>query len=470
MIFSSVTFLYYFLPIFLLLYWALPLRNAVLLSASLLFYTWGEQQYVALLVGSIAMNWAFGVAMDGKVRGLSARWLAVGVGANLALLAAFKYANFLADGVAPLLGVTIELEPIHLPIGISFYTFQAISYLVDVHRGDARAERSPVALATYISMFPQLVAGPIVRFASIQEELHERTVDLRKVEHGIRTFVVGLAQKVLIANTVAVPVDAIYAIPHGELTAAVAWLGAVAYVIQIYFDFAGYSNMAIGIGLMLGLHLPKNFDYPYISRSITEMWRRWHISLSSWFRDYVYIPLGGNRRGAVRTYVNLVTVFLLCGLWHGAAWTFVAWGAWNGAFLVLERVGFGSLLARSWRPLSHAYTMIVWTFGFVIFRADSLAQAGDFFAAMVGAGSGDPALHHVGLHLRANVVLALLVGFVGSTPVLPLLGAWLSRNASGGAKPVLVRAGVVASVSVLLLLVGMSLAAGTHNPFIYFRF
>jgi len=470
LVFSSVTFLYYFLPIFLLLYWVLPARNAVLLTASLLFYTWGEQQYVALLAGSIAMNYAFGIGMDGAGQARARTLLGLGVSLNLLLLAAFKYANFFADDVAPLFGLEVELAPIHLPIGISFYTFQAISYLIDVRRGDARAERSVLALATYISMFPQLVAGPIVRFASIQQELHERTVDARKVEHGIRTFVVGLAQKVLVANVVAVPVDAIYAIPAGEVTASVAWLGMIAYVIQIYFDFAGYSNMAIGIGLMLGLHLPVNFNYPYISQSITEMWRRWHISLSTWFRDYVYIPLGGNRRGRARTYANLVAVFLLCGLWHGAAWTFVAWGAWNGAFLVLERVGFGRVLARLWRPLRHLYTMLVWSFGFVIFRAESIGQAAEFFLAMVGAGTGDPALHHLGLHLRANVVLALLAGVVGSTPVLPATGSWLAAHAREGAAPSLVRGAVVASVTVLLLLVGMSLAAGTHNPFIYFRF
>jgi len=470
LVFSSVSFLYYFLPVFLLLYWALPLRNTILLLASLLFYAWGEQEYVALLAGSIALNYAAGLAMGGA-RGRRRRVvLAFGVVLNLLLLAAFKYANFLADSVAPLLGLQVELAPIHLPIGISFYTFQAISYLVDVHRGDARVERNPVALATYISMFPQLVAGPIVRFASIQDELHDRTADLRKIEHGIRIFVVGLAQKVLIANTVAVPVDAIYSIAPGELTASVAWLGMIAYVIQIYFDFAGYSNMAIGIGLMLGLHLPKNFDYPYISQSITEMWRRWHITLSTWFRDYVYIPLGGNRRGVARTYLNLVAVFLLCGLWHGAAWTFVVWGAWNGVFLVVERIGFGGVLERIYRPLRHLYVMLVWSFGFVIFRSDSLDQAGEFFRAMAGAGTGDPAVYSLGLYLRADVVLALLAGFVGATPVLPTLGGWLARHASGGAPRSLVRGGVVASVAVLLALVGMSLAAGTHNPFIYFRF
>lgn len=470
MVFSSVTFLYYFLPIFLLLYWVLPMRNAVLLAASLLFYAWGEQAFVVLLVASIAMNYAFGLALDGAPERRSRALLGLGVALNLVLLAAFKYANFLADEVAPLLGLQLELAPIHLPIGISFYTFQAISYLIDVRRGDARAEHSPIALATYISMFPQLVAGPIVRFASIQAELHERTVDLGKIERGVRIFVVGLAQKVLIANIVAIPVDAIYAIPDPQLTASVAWLAMIAYVIQIYFDFAGYSNMAIGIGLMLGFHLPKNFDYPYISQSITEMWRRWHITLSSWFRDYVYVPLGGNRLGGARTYANLVTIFLLCGLWHGAAFTFVTWGAWNGLFLVIERSGLAAVLARSPRPLRHLYAMLVWGLGLVIFRADSLGQAGAFFRTMLGFGTGDPAVHHLGLHLRANVSLSLLIGLVASTPLLPALGRWLTANASTGAPQALVRGGVVAGIAVLFLLVAMNLAAGTHNPFIYFRF
>ncbi|MFP8879139.1 MAG: MBOAT family O-acyltransferase [Myxococcota bacterium] len=470
MVFSSVAFLYFFLPVFLLLYWVLPLRNVVLLTASLFFYAWGEFEYVLLLVGSIALNYSFGIAIA-KASPPASRWLlGLGISSNVLLLGAFKYANFIVDSVAPWLGSDIRVEAIHLPIGISFYTFQAMSYLIDVYRKDAQAERDPIVLATYISMFPQLIAGPIVRFASIQHELHRREVDAKKVEHGIRVFVLGLSQKVLIANTLAVPVDAIFAIPPGQLTAPVAWLGMVTFPLQIYFDFAGYSNMAIGLGLMLGFHLPKNFDYPYISQSIREMWRRWHISLSSWFRDYLYFPLGGNRKGALRTYLNLVTIFFICGLWHGAAWTFVVWGLWNGLFLVVERAGLGAVLDRAWRPLRHTYTMLVWSAGMVIFRSDSLSYAFDYLLAIVGLGAGDGLSHHVGLYLRANVVLVLAIAVLGSTPLFAAVGRWSAERARSGASVALIRGSVVVGIGAMLLFVGMSLAAGTHNPFIYFRF
>jgi alginate O-acetyltransferase complex protein AlgI len=348
-----------------------------------------------------------------------------------------------------------------------------MSYLIDVYRRDASAERDPLLLATYISMFPQLVAGPIVRFRSIQGELHERTLDARKFEHGVRYLAIGLGQKVLIANTLAVPVDAIFAAAPSDLTAPVAWLAAVSYTLQIYYDFAGYSNMAIGLGLMLGFHLPVNFRYPYVARSITEFWRRWHITLSTWFRDYLYIPLGGNRTGRLRTYRNLLIVFLLCGLWHGAAWTFVVWGLYHGAFLVLERVGVGDALGRAPRPVAHAYTLLVVVVGFVIFRAESMAQAGHFLAAMAGFARGDGLVEHVGLHLRANVAATLAIAVAGAAPLLPWLGRRLggwALGAGGLRARVLVRSAAVAGVTALLLLTGMSLAAGTHNPFIYFRF
>jgi alginate O-acetyltransferase complex protein AlgI len=473
MVFSSVTFLYFFLPVFLAAYLLLPFRNFVLLLASLFFYAWGELGYVALLIGSIAFNWAVGLGMANAAGRGSRVLLGLGIAGNLLLLGLFKYANFAIETLAPILRVQVSLEPMHFPIGISFFTFQAMSYLVDVHRRDATAERNPLLLATYISMFPQLVAGPIVRFRSIQGELHERTVDARKFERGIRFFAVGLGQKMLLANTLATPVDAIFAVAPADLTAPLAWLAAVSYTLQIYYDFAGYSNMAIGLGLMLGFHLPQNFDYPYVSRSITEFWRRWHITLSTWFRDYLYIPLGGNRTGRLRTYRNLLIVFLLCGLWHGAAWTFVVWGLYHGAFLVLERVGFGAVLERAPRPLRHAYGLLVVVVGFVVFRAESLVQAGVFLSAMAGFARGDGRVEHLGLHLDASIALALAFAVVGSAPLLPRIGAelaaWANRVDRPGAR-LLVRGAVLAGVAALFLLSGTKLAAGTHNPFIYFRF
>ena len=473
MVFSSVTFLYFFLPVFLVAYLVLPLRNFVLLAASLFFYAWGELGYVFLLLGSIALNWAAGLAIARfGTRGARAM-LGAGIAGNLLLLGVFKYANFAIENFGPLLGVTAELQPMHFPVGISFFTFQAMSYLVDVYRRDASAERNPLLLATYISMFPQLVAGPIVRFRSIQGELHARTINTRKFERGIRFLAIGLAQKLVIANSLAVPVDAIFGVAPADLTTPLAWLAATSYTLQIYFDFAGYSNMAIGLGLMLGFHLPVNFDYPYVAQSITEFWRRWHITLSTWFRDYLYIPLGGNRSGALRTYRNLLIVFLLCGLWHGAAWTFVVWGLYHGAFLVIERVGFLNALARTPRALRHVYTLVVVVVGFVIFRADTLAYAGDFLTAMAGFARGDGLIENVRLHLRANVALAFAAAVAGSAPLLPWVGDRLCgwALASGGRLGrVLVRGAVVAGIATLFLLSGMRLAAGTHNPFIYFRF
>ena len=320
MVFSSVTFLFYFLPVVLLFYFFLPFKNSFLLLASLFFYAWGEVNYVLVLLLSIAVNYACGILIEKRSSVSMRRFaLSMGVIVNLAFICFFKYANFLVDNLNQILSwfhlSPLFLEQIHLPLGISFFTFQAISYLIDVYRQTCRPERNPLTLGLYISMFPQLVAGPIVRFNEIAEQLHQRSVNSEKFSRGVRRFVVGLGQKVIIANALAVPADAIFSLPPGNLTSAIAWTGVASYTLQIYFDFAGYSSMAIGLGLMFGFTLPEN-NYPYISRSITEFWRRWHMSLSGWFRDY-YIPLGGNRLGVGRTYVNLMIVFFL--------W-FMAWG------------------------------------------------------------------------------------------------------------------------------------------------
>jgi len=342
-VFSSVTFVFYFLPLVLVAYLLLPARNIVLLFASLVFYAWGETYFIAVLMVSIGLNYLFGILIEksyDEKRRTTALFL--GLGADLGLLCLFKYLNFIADNLNVFLSTggyaPIEIHHIHLPLGISFFTFQAMSYLVDVYRRTVPAERNIFNLGLYIAMFPQLVAGPIVRFNQIADQLHKRSVTTDAFSLGVRRFVVGLGQKMLIANILAVPADAIFAVPSEGLTPAIAWLGVVAYTLQIYFDFAGYSNMAIGLGHMFGFTLPENFNYPYIAQSITEFWRRWHISLSRWFRDYLYIPLGGNRKGSYRTYANLFVVFFLCGLWHGASWNFVVWGLFHGFFLVVERV------------------------------------------------------------------------------------------------------------------------------------
>ncbi len=392
MVFASPIFLFLFLPATLAAYFAVPRgwRNGVLLAASLVFYAWGEAPYVVLVLGSVAFNFAIGGAIgradDPPVR---RRWLAVGVAGNLTVLAIFKYADFAIGNVnvlAPLLAITpLAIAAIPLPLGISFFTFHAISYIVDVHKRNANAEDNLPRFALYILLFPQLIAGPIIRWRDIADQLPSRPQRMADFAWGARRFVLGLGKKVLIANTLGRTADQIFALPAAELTMPLAWLGLVCYTLQIYFDFSGYSDMAIGLMRMFGFRILENFNYPYIASSIREFWRRWHISLSNWFRDYLYIPLGGNQRGRRRAYANLVIVFLLCGLWHGASWPFVLWGAWHGIFLVLERAGFDRVLART-GPFAHLYALLAVMGGWVLFRCETLPQALSFYAALAGCG------------------------------------------------------------------------------------
>jgi alginate O-acetyltransferase complex protein AlgI len=477
MVFSSAVFLFYFLPLFLICYFLLPFKNLVLLVFSLFFYAWGEGLYVLLMIASGIGNWALAhwIASNSSARARSI--LALGVSLNLAGLIVFKYLGFLVESWNEIIpAASLPVPYIHLPIGISFFTFHAISYLVDVYRGDFKAERDPVKVLLYIAMFPQLIAGPIVRFGTVAKEIHERVVTLEKFALGLKFFIIGLGQKVLIANTLAVPVDAIYRIPVEHLDASLAWLANAGYALQIYFDFAGYSNMAIGLGLMIGIYFPLNFNYPYMAQSITEFWRRWHITLSTWFRDYLYIPLGGSRAGAYRTYFNLLVVFLLCGLWHGAKWTFVVWGLYHGLFLILERAGLGSALQRVGAEFRHLYVILVVIVGWVFFRAEDLSQATWHLRAMAGFGSGDGIAHHVWLHLQPDVALALTAGAIGSTPYLAQLGQRIvacAANFRDGRRKVLDAAGgslLSAALYAIMLLSVLSIAGGNYNPFIYFRF
>jgi alginate O-acetyltransferase complex protein AlgI len=474
MLFSSIAFLFYFLPLFLLAYFLLPARNAVFLVFSLAFYALGEGPYLLLLLASIGANYRFALLIEHEAtqRGRrSRRWITFAIAFNLALLGLFKYGNFLLAQLAVLGVSAIPALPVHLPLGISFFTFHAISYLVDVHRGDARAERNLATLALYVAMFPQLIAGPIIRFKTIVGELHERRATVADAAAGIRLFAIGLAQKTLIANTLALPADRIFALPGEMLTAPVAWLGAIAYGLQLYFDFCGYSLMALGLARAFGLHFPRNFNYPYVSRSLTEFWHRWHITLSQWFRDYVYIPLGGNRRGPVVTYRNLLIVFVLCGLWHGAAWTFVIWGLYHGLFLTLERLGLARILARAWPPLAHIYALLAIFAGWVLFRAEDLGQATAYFTAMAGLNRPVNAGFSLGWFLTPDVRLALAAGILGATPFAPWMVTKLRELGETVVAPRLaVVAGEVALPLGLLLLSAMTLAIGSYNPFIYFRF
>jgi alginate O-acetyltransferase complex protein AlgI len=477
MLFSSIAFLFYFLPLFFLFYGLSPWKNVALLTASLVFYAWGEPVYVLLLLASIVLNFGCGllIAREQRMGGCGRRSLALGVAVNLLVLAYFKYFAFLVGSLAIVVeafGFTPpQPEPVVLPLGISFYTFHALSYLIDVYRGHTPVERNVLALGTYITMFPQLVAGPIIRFKTISKELHRRRHTLNRTRLGVELFVIGLAQKVLLANTLAIPADQIFALPTSDLTLATSWLGVVCYTLQIYFDFAGYSNMAIGLGLMIGFAFPRNFNYPYISQSVTEFWRRWHISLSTWFRDYLYIPLGGNRGQPWRTFLNLMIVFLLCGLWHGASWTFVLWGFYYGVFLILERVGLLTVLARLPAAIRHAYLLLVVMIGWVFFRCDTLGQAMAMLSAMASSGQGDPVLHPIAAYLSATTLTALIVGAVASTragrEVGVVVGNW---DRAGGVAGRGLRAAYAGYTAGLLLLCAANLASGTYNPFIYFRF
>ncbi|MFZ6713214.1 MBOAT family O-acyltransferase [Undibacterium sp. TC9W] len=469
MVFSTVSFLFYFLPIFLVLYFALPfrhIRNIVLLLASLIFYAWGEPKNLPLLLTSILLNYLCGLGMGrAQEKGGTGKSIFIaGIGFNLLLLAYFKYFNFALDSLyAVLNGVGIAMpkaEAVTLPLGISFFSFHAISYLVDVYRKKTAHEKNLFALAMYITMFPQLIAGPIIRFSTIARQLHQRHHTVRRVELGIKIFILGLAQKVLIANSVALPADQIFSLAPEALGLASAWLGITCYTLQIYFDFFGYSNMAIGLGLVTGFTFPRNFNYPYVAQSITEFWQRWHLSLSRWFRDYLYIPLGGNRGSSLATYRNLFIVFFLCGLWHGASWTFVAWGLYHGAFLVLERSGLQKVLAALPRACRHVYTMLVVMVGWVFFRCDSFAQALHYLQAMAGGMPADNAIAPVMSFMNGTVITALCAGFLVSLPIAQALNK------------LLVTVRMIAPVLSLMLFVlsAVSLATGAYNPFIYFRF
>jgi alginate O-acetyltransferase complex protein AlgI len=489
LLFTEPTFLFLFLPVLLLLYFASLTRthgrygNWLLMVASVIFYAKGGGTFTWLMLSSIAFNYWMAIAVDRRHGTAAARaMLAFALTANLVVLGIFKYANFFTDNVNTLflaLGVRPLVVPrVLLPIGISFFTFHAISYVVDVYRRDATAQKSPVHAALYLLLFPQLIAGPIIRYRDIADQLALRVVTLDDFAYGIRRFVIGLSKKVLVANVVAGPADKIFAMPFEQLSAAHAWLGIVCYTLQIYFDFSGYSDMAIGLGRMFGFRFPENFRWPYIARSIQEFWRRWHISLSTWFRDYLYIPLGGNRVPPATRYRNLVTVFFLCGLWHGASWNFVIWGLWHGVFLVAERLfrssddAAGAVRTSSiaaWPIWPHLYTLMVVMIGWVFFRAETLPGSIAFLEAMAGLSPAQPTPFSVAFYLTPELWLALAAGVIGSTPWVPAAAARLTVTAD----PRRVRLVQGLSTVSVLALFGASLlhvAARTYNPFIYFRF
>ena len=466
MLFSSITFLYCFLPCVLLVYFIVPdrMKNTVLLLASLFFYGWGEPKYLIFMLASVTQSYVAALLVE-RFRGtkLAKSVLAVSAAASLGLLAYCKYADFFIGNFNAVTGLSVPLLRVALPVGISFYTFQIVSYVIDVYRGDVAAQRNYINLAAYISMFPQLIAGPIVRYADIAAQLETRTHSTAKTALGVRRFVIGLSKKILLANVLGELVDVFK--NTDDKSVLFYWLYAVAYTLHIYFDFSGYSDMAIGLGHIFGFDFLENFNYPFISRSITEFWRRWHMSLGSWFRDYLYIPLGGNRVSAGRWIFNIAIVWAATGLWHGAAWNFVAWGVYFAVLLVLEKLFLKKWLERS-PARGHIYVMLLVIISFVLFDAATLRGAGETIGAMFGAG-GLPAASFEALYNLRSYGVVLILGIIGSTP-LPKLAVERIRKTSGGSA--LINA-VEPIVLIALLAVSTAfLIDGSFNPFLYFRF
>lgn len=472
MVFSSLLFICIFFPVIFCLHTAIPatkLRNALLIVASLFFYAFGEPVYVFLMVISAFLNYLCAALMEKLNRKLI---LAVAVIINIGILCVFKYTGFFITTINDILRLDNAVPNLALPIGISFFTFQALSYVIDVYRGQVEVQKNFGKVLLYISFFPQLIAGPIVKYKDIASEIDSRSVSVKEAALGMRRFICGLAKKVLIANTMAVAADQAFGQELGSLNMLGAWIGAVAYTMQIYYDFSGYSDMAIGLGQMFGFHFKENFKHPYGSLTIKEFWRRWHISLSSWFKEYVYIPLGGNRKGKFRTGLNKITVFFLTGLWHGANWTFVVWGLFHGAFSFLEE--FIPAVKRLPRILLHIYTLLVVTVGFVIFRADTLYQAAIFIGKMFAGFEFTAASMSFACQMMTPYFLVMLIAaVVGCGPIRGLtvkLRLISEKEEELHTKENFVQAVLYTAAFFLLLWCIIRLSGGSYNPFIYFRF
>lgn len=460
MVFSSLTFLFIFLPIVLIGNYILrgKLRNIFLLIFSLIFYSWGEPKYIVLMIISILVNWVMGLLIENKPD-KSKIFLFIAVAVNLGLLCYFKYFNFIIDNIIAVTKANIERTNIILPIGISFYTFQSISYIVDLYRGHYKAQRNLLDLALYICLFPQLIAGPIVRYADINDQLTNRVVNSEKAAEGIKRFIVGLSKKVIIANTLAGAVKTARGISPDYLSTQVAWMGAALISLYIYFDFSGYSDMAIGLGKILGFDFLENFNYPYVSRSVTEFWRRWHISLSSWFRDYLYIPLGGSRTGNV--YLNLFIVFAATGIWHGASWNFVLWGLWNGFFVLVERAFLLKYLNKN-KTIGLIYTLIVASTGWVLFEY-GITTGLPYIKAMFSLFRHVPAGYYTFTEVyNPKVMIVAIIAIFASMENKGIKARFASLKYSQTIQ-------FVTCVGLLLVSIFM-LISGTYNPFIYFRF
>ena len=460
MLFSSIPFLYYFLPAVLIVYFLVPgkAKNAVLLLSSLFFYGWGEPKYLALMVFTIASFYGCGLAIETAEKpAMKKFWLTVSVIIGIVLLTVFKYADFFLQSFAAVTGLSIPLLRLALPIGISFYTFQCMSYAVDVYRGNVPAQKNPISFGAYVALFPQLIAGPIVRYVDVARELESRKTTFEDVTYGARRFLIGLSKKILIANQLGQLTEIFRS--SGEKSILFYWMYAVAFMLHIYFDFSGYSDMAIGLGRLFGFHFIENCNYPYLSRSVTEFWRRWHMSLGSWFRDYVYIPMGGNRVSKMRWVFNILTVWMLTGLWHGASWNFVLWGLLFAVLLLLEKLVFpvGKMPAF----LQHLYVLFVVMVSFVLFNASDLAQAGADIAGLFGIG-GIPAVTAESIYYLRSYAGIFALCIVGATPAVKNLAGRIPVKYAAVLEPLML-------MGLLLLCTGY-LVDGSFNPFLYFRF
>lgn len=468
MLFSSIVFLFTFLPAVMILYYLLPVRfrNVILLLASLVFYAWGEPVYLFLMLLSILFNYFSGldIARNLQDKRAAKRSLVFNLIINLAVLGFFKYEGFVLDTLNGILPVHISYHALPLPIGISFYTFQILSYIIDVYRGNVKVQTNLPNFALYVTMFPQLIAGPIVQYADVDEQLASREVSRTKFGEGSMYFIRGLAKKVLLANTSGMIFTEVSGLAKDNIAVMTAWLGAFAYMFQIYFDFSGYSDMAIGLGKMFGFEFNMNFNYPYVSKSITEFWRRWHISLSSWFRDYVYIPLGGNRVSKIKHIRNLLIVWFLTGLWHGAAWNFVAWGLYYGVILIIEKYLLSPVLDRLPDVVRHIYSIVLVVIGWVLFFSSSFGQAADYIRVMFGAGAHGFADRESMYLLTSNLILWLILIF-GSTPLVHFRYEHMLRTKKWNTT--IINSVVYAALFIVCI---AYLVTETYNPFLYFRF
>lgn len=482
MLFSSLLFLYLFLPLTLLGYYLIDknYRNYWLLLASLVFFAWGGISFTIILLISIVLNYLFGLQIQQHIETKKAYWwLFVGVSTNLLILGVFKYANFFVDNLNKINGLFalphIPNPGIVLPIGISFYTFHSLSYLVDIYRRKTLAQKNIFDLSLYICMFSQLIAGPIIRYSDVWQQLRNRTHNIGKFSSGIERFLIGLGKKVLLANTFARVADVIFGSNVMELNAPNAWLGILCYTLQIYYDFSGYSDMAIGLGRMFGFEFKENFDFPYIAKSVKEFWRRWHISLSSFFRDYVYIPLGGNRVKVSRTYINLLIVFFLTGFWHGASWSFVVWGLFHGLFMVIERLGFEKVLDKTWKPISNLYTILVVMFAWVLFRADTMTHALYYWKALFNFSALPEQMSIFFSQVNKELYLAFLVAILGALGFFSIVGEQIEKiiHNKNAYSPALHYGYLICSTMFyagILVISSLYLISGSYNPFIYYRF